>query len=102
MALKKSIFKPETAYTVLIWLFVLLLVNLNVYAKNPPNISPERALAFKRAKSLDNGVSVSWLEQTWTKDILNDNALQESDFKLLKTIGFKAIRLPIAFEYLEA
>lgn len=101
MVLKKSISKPKTTYTVLICLLVLPLVNLNLYAKNPPKLSPGRDMAFKRAKSLDNGISISWLEQTWAKDILNENALQESDFKLLKTIGFKALRIPIAFEYME-
>lgn len=102
MLLKKTILKPLNAYTVFTCLLVLLLVKLNCYAKNQPKLSPTRQLAFKRAKSLDNGISISWLEQTWAKDILNENALQESDFRLLKTIGFKALRLPVAFEYMQA
>jgi len=101
MVAKKPAFKTKTACKVLIYLFVLLLVKPKVYAKSNPNLPPDRPLAFIRAKSLDNGVSVSWLEQTWAKDILNDGALQDTDFELLKTLGFKAIRLPIAFEYLE-
>ncbi|WP_214071929.1 cellulase family glycosylhydrolase [Mucilaginibacter sp. dw_454] len=71
-------------------------------AKNNPNPSQERLLAFKRAKSLDNGISVSWLEQTWDKDILNDDKLTTADFELLKTLGFKSIRLPVAFRFFES
>ena len=62
----------------------------------------ERALAFHRAKSLDNGVSISWLEQTWKSDILDANAVKSSDFQLLKQLGFKSIRLPVAFEHFES
>jgi endoglucanase len=58
-------------------------------------------IAFERAKTLDNGISVSWLEQTWNKDVLNQNNLKDADFILLKRIGFKSIRLPVAFEFYE-
>ncbi len=58
-----------------------------------------REIVFKRAESLDNGVSISWLEQTWDKDVLNKNAIKATDFKLLKKLGFKSIRLPVAFSY---
>jgi len=74
----------------------------SLYAKSNPIIETEREIAFRRAKSLDNGLSVSWLEQTWSKDILNDNALQTSDFLLMKKLGFKSIRLPVAFEYFQS
>ena len=59
-------------------------------------------LAFKRAKSLDNGVSVSWLEQTWNKEMLNDDKLGKNDLELLKMLGFKSLRLPVAFEFFES
>ena len=57
---------------------------------------------FKKAQSLDNGISVSWLEQTWNKNILDEAAINPSDFQLLKKLGFKSIRLPVAFEYFQA
>jgi endoglucanase len=59
----------------------------------------DRATAFKRAKSLDNGVSISWLEQIWNTDILDKAVIKASDFQLLKQLGFKSIRFPVAFEY---
>ncbi len=60
------------------------------------------ATVFKRAQNLDNGVSISWLEQTWNKNILDEAAIKPSDFQLLKKLGFKSIRLPVAFEYFQA
>jgi len=65
---------------------------------NPPN---PRFTVFERAKTLDNGISVSWLEQTWDKDVLNQDNLKDVDFILLKHLGFKSIRLPVAFEFYE-
>jgi endoglucanase len=84
-----------------VFVMLLLFVQTTI-AKSNPTLSPERLLAFKRAKSLDNGVSVSWLEQTWAKDILKDNAITNTDLELLKTLGFKSIRLPVAFKYFES
>ena len=60
------------------------------------------ATVFKRVQSLDNGISISWLEQTWDKNILDEAAIKPSDFQLLKKLGFKSIRLPVAFEYFQA
>jgi endoglucanase len=48
-------------------------------AKSNPSALTERQLAFKRAKSLDNGISISWLEQTWSKDILKDSIITNAD-----------------------
>jgi endoglucanase len=62
----------------------------------------DRATVFKRAQSLDNGVSISWLEQTWKNDILDRTAIKGSDFQLLKQLGFKTIRLPVAFEHYQS
>nr|WP_294949115.1 cellulase family glycosylhydrolase [uncultured Mucilaginibacter sp.] len=71
-------------------------------AKSNPNPLSERELAFKRAKSLNSGVSVSWLEQWWNKDALSINPIKKSDYELLKKLKINSIRLPIAFEHFEA
>jgi endoglucanase len=71
-------------------------------AKSNPTTPNSRLLAFKRAKSLDNGISISWYEQTWNKDILAKNPLKNADFELLKQLGFKSLRLPVAFAYFES
>lgn len=81
---------------------MLIVIASPTIAKNNPNPSAQRLLAFKRAKSLDNGISVSWLEQTWNNDLLNGDKLTETDLKLLKKLGFKSIRLPVAFPFFEA
>ncbi|GAA4097159.1 glycoside hydrolase family 5 protein [Mucilaginibacter panaciglaebae] len=81
---------------------MLVIIVHSTIAKNNPNPSAQRLLAFKRAKSLDNGISVSWLEQTWNKDMLNQDKLTKTDFELLKTLGFKSLRLPVAFSFFEA
>ena len=62
----------------------------------------DRVTVFKRAQSLDNGISISWLEQTWNNNIFNKDAIKASDFQLLKQLGFKSIRLPVAFGYFQA
>jgi endoglucanase len=69
------------------------------YAKSNPTPLTERQVAFKRAQSLNNGVSVSWFEQTWNKNVLSQMPLTTTDFKLFKKLGFKSLRLPVAFEY---
>ncbi|MFC0516519.1 glycoside hydrolase family 5 protein [Mucilaginibacter angelicae] len=66
-------------------------------AKSRPILQQDRAIAFNRAKSLNNGISISWLEQTWNESSLAQNAIKKSDFLLLKKLGFKSIRLPVAF-----
>jgi endoglucanase len=58
-------------------------------------------IMFSRAQSLDKGMNLSWLEQTWKKDFLHDTSISEKDFILLKRLGFKAIRLPVAFTWFE-
>ncbi|MDO3626596.1 glycoside hydrolase family 5 protein [Mucilaginibacter sp. BT774] len=63
--------------------------------------SNNQSAVFKRAQSLDNGVSIPWLEQTWNKNILDSNVISTSDFRLLKQLGFKCIRLPVAFRYFQ-
>ena len=61
----------------------------------------KRSVAFKRVQTLDNGISISWLEQTWNNNVLNKAAISAPDFQLLKQLGFKSIRLPIAFSYFQ-
>ncbi len=81
-------------------LFAKSNVSAQTHAKSKPSVPAVRATAFKRAKSLDNGISISWLEQTWNKDILKGD-IDQRDFVLLKSLGFKSVRLPVAFNYFE-
>jgi endoglucanase len=81
---------------------MLIIFTHCVIAKSNPTTPDIRLTAFNRAKSLDNGITVSWLEQTWNKDVLNQNGIKTSDFELLKTLGFKSIRLPVAFAYFDS
>jgi endoglucanase len=100
---KKVIIKNNFSTRIIFKLFVILLIIVQcLIAKSNPIPVPTRLTAFKRAKTLDNGISVSWLEQTWAKDILNNNGLTNTDFELLKTLGFKSIRLPVAFDFFES
>jgi endoglucanase len=99
-------FPVERANLIKISLFcaVVLLLCITAHpliAKSNPTIPAARLTAFKRARSLDNGVSFSWLEQTWNKGALAENRLNDTDLVLLKKLGFKSIRLPVAFEYYE-
>lgn len=72
-------------------------------AKSNPKLPEGRSIAFQRAQSLDNGISISWLDQTWNHHILEDSsAIKNSDFVLLKKLGFKSIRLPVAFAWFQA
>ncbi|MBW4890894.1 glycoside hydrolase family 5 protein [Mucilaginibacter sp. HMF5004] len=82
-------------------LFQLLHISQPIQAKTRPWGKTSRAWLFKRAASLDNGMNISWLEQTWKRDFLNDSTITDADFMLLKKLGFKSIRLPVAFKYFE-
>ncbi|MDB5137916.1 MAG: hypothetical protein JWP37_4519 [Mucilaginibacter sp.] len=82
-------------------LVTLVFLTLSLSVKSGPKLSPDRAAIFKRANSLDNGVSISWLEQIWNSNILDKNAIKATDFALLKQLGFKSIRLPIAFTHFQ-
>ncbi|GGH16318.1 glycoside hydrolase family 5 protein [Mucilaginibacter phyllosphaerae] len=83
-------------------IIILIIITHGSIAKNNPTRLNERQVAFKRAKSLDNGVSLSWLEQTWNKDVLGIKPIKKSDFELIKKLGFKSVRLPVAFAYFRA
>jgi len=80
---------------------LLLLLLLGQDAKSSPILPTERQIAFNRAKTLDNGISISWLEQTWNTGMLKTDGIKPSDLQLLKKLGFKSIRLPVAFRYFE-
>jgi endoglucanase len=80
---------------------VLIVVSLCQFAKSSPHLPTQRQIAFNRAKSLDNGISISWLEQTWNNNILQTDGIKPADLQLLKTLGFKSIRLPVAFKNFE-
>jgi endoglucanase len=80
----------------------LVVIVCFAFTKSTPTLGQDRATAFKRAASLDNGISISWLEQTWNIKALQQNHIGPADFKLLKKLGFKNIRLPIAFEHYAA
>ena len=100
--MKKNTLLMQILKPLCIGVFMLsIILNNNLSAKNKPTNTDDRAVAFKRAASLDNGISISWLEQTWTKDVLAANPLTEADFKLIKKLGFKSIRIPVAFGYFE-
>ena len=80
-------------------MLLLGIITVPIAAKNNPTILISRLIARKRAKSLDNGVNVSLVEQTREKDVLTKNGLKNAEFELLKGPGCKSIRLPVAFEY---
>ena len=42
-------------------------------AKSNPISKINLLTVFKQSPKLDNGISISWLEQTWNKDILDTN-----------------------------
>jgi endoglucanase len=52
-------------------------------------------------KPIDNGINISWLEQTWNSRVLDTTEITGADLALLKKLGFKSIRLPVAFEYFQ-
>jgi endoglucanase len=98
--LKKTAFKNVFSKLLINLLIIILIIIVQcTYAKSNPTPLTERQIAFKRAQSLNNGISISWFEQTWNKNVLSKNPLTTTDFKLFKKLGFKSIRVPVAFEY---
>ena len=100
--MKKVIINKTFAQIIFKCFLILLLIAQCLIAKSKPILLADRQLAFKRANSLDNGISVSWLEQTWVNDVLNNGALTDADFKLFKALGFRSLRLPVAFVFFES
>ncbi|SDQ01792.1 endoglucanase [Mucilaginibacter sp. OK268] len=86
---------------ILNYLLILIVSTAGALAKSSPKMPQARSLAFKRAQSLDNGISISWLEQTWVKQTFAEEGLKKNDLELLKKLGFKSIRLPVAFSWFQ-
>jgi len=86
---------------ILNYLLILIVSTAGALAKSSPKMQQARSLAFKRAQSLDNGISISWLEQTWVKQTFAEEGLKKNDLELLKKLGFKSIRLPVAFSWFQ-
>jgi endoglucanase len=103
LMLNRENYKIRNAGLIIFKLLPILLVLVClIVAKSTPTLGQDRAIAFKRAASLDNGVSISWLEQTWDPKAITNNRITAADFKLLKTLSFKSVRLPVAFEHYAA
>ena len=101
--MKKPNIKKSYSYRFAHYIAILLITIFDMQnAKSSPKLPAERQLAFNRAKSLDNGISISWLEQTWNDNILQTEGIKPADLELLKKLGFKSIRLPVAFKYLQS
>jgi endoglucanase len=84
------------------YLLILIIAATCSIAKSNPTYRYNRFILFKRAKSLDNGINISGLEQTWNQNILHADVINDSDFVLLNKLGFKSIRLPVAFTYFQS
>src|ERR1700761_2157858 len=93
--------KPSVISIISLLMLIIIVLMPAGIAKSNPTTPTTRLIAFRRAKSLDNGISISWLDQTWNKDALTSGGPKATDFELLKKLGFKSIRLPVAFEYFE-
>lgn len=93
--------KYNCAIPALLMFVSIMYIPVPVNAKTKPMFADNRAWLFTRAARLNNGINISWLEQTWNTDILNDTIIKPSDFVLLKKLGFGTIRLPVAFTYFE-
>src|ERR1700761_4010488 len=98
----KHILHISTGYVKNTLIVAIIVFATSFVAKSNPTTQIPRSMVFNRAQSLDNGISISWYEQTWNKDILTKNPLNTADFKLLKQLGFKSLRLPVAFSYFES
>jgi endoglucanase len=103
---KSQFFKRYTSLLSCVQPFymVLLVVTFHLNAqcqtaKTKPIDHSQRSVLFAKAAGLNNGVSISWLEQAWNTGALYHKPFTEADFVLLKKLGFKSIRLPVAFEY---
>jgi endoglucanase len=100
--MKKNKYSIPFLHPAAIKLTVLLMMVLPwLNAKSSPILPPDSLVAFNRAKTLNNGISISWLEQTWNKDLLQAKGIKETDLQLLKKLGFKCVRLPVAFKHFE-
>lgn len=67
-----------------------------------------QSLAWKRAKTLGMGINLSWLENYWNgspadgyRNYLDMNSIsgRKKDLAFMHQLGFKTLRLPVAFSY---
>jgi endoglucanase len=93
--------KYNCGFIALLIFVEILYLSPQVIAKTKPLLVNNTGYLFKKAQKLDNGINISWLEQTWNPGILADSNITKSDFILLKKLGFTTIRLPVAFTYFE-
>src|ERR1700748_1826102 len=93
--------KYNCTLLVLLIFIEMFCIPQNMFAKTKPTFAYDTNALFKRAQKLNSGMNISWLEQTWNSKILNDSVISNSDFILLKKLGFSTIRLPVAFTYFE-
>ncbi len=91
--------KYNCAFIILLIFVEIIGLPRQLVAKTKPVLTANQALLFKKAQKLDNGINISWLEQTWNANILTDSTITKNDFVLLKKLGFGTIRLPVAFTY---
>jgi len=66
-------------------------------AKSRPIPRQVRKVAFKPGQSLSKGISILWLAQIRNESSAAQTPLKKSDFMLFKKLGFKSIKLPVAF-----
>ncbi|WP_443945377.1 glycoside hydrolase family 5 protein [Pedobacter sp. AW1-32] len=71
---------------------ILTIISLNILGAAAHDIATDRN------QSIRKGINVSWLEQYWNPDILKSEKLKEQDFELISRLGFRTIRLPVAFQ----
>jgi len=71
---------------------ILTFIALNI------SISGATDLAFSRNERIGKGINVSWLEQYWNPHIITAEKLTQSDYSLISNLGFRTIRLPVAFQ----
>jgi len=95
MAVKSCFINSVLIRRITVSVIILFVFN----AKSNPISKIYVSEVFNRAQSLDDGISISWLDQTWNKAVLDTNEINRADFRLLKTLGFKTIRLPVAFAF---
>jgi endoglucanase len=76
--------KYNCGFIALLIFVEILYLSPQVIAKTKPLLVNNTGYLFKKAQKLDNGINISWLEQTWNPGILADSNITKSDFILLK------------------
>jgi len=71
---------------------ILVFITINTFAAGNNDIG------MIRNQQLQKGINISWLEQYWNPEILFKQKLKMEDYQLISSLGFKTIRLPVAFQ----